>query len=123
MGENGHLACGRCWEQYPPETDHLCLDRQPSIAGGSAILSDDYRTEQTNLLADPIIADMAAGMNPPGWSGTPWSEIMHPGGTPRHEFMLAANAEYRARGGTQSFSIGGVAHALITILTSGEKTR
>ena len=37
-------------------------------------------------------------------------------GVPRHEFMLAANDEYRKRGGTDSGHIGAIAIAILALL-------
>lgn len=76
-----------------------------------AIVSNEYREEHQRLIDDPIIAAMAVGLR-----DVPMDEMAHDGGTPRHEFMGAANAEYRSRGGEASFSIGGVANALLTLV-------
>jgi len=75
------------------------------------ILSDDYRKEQEALLADPIVAAMAASL-----TAGELVELIHPDGTPTFEFMLAANAEYRSRGGKASWSMGGVGRALATLV-------
>lgn len=78
----------------------------------TGIVSERYEQEYTRLAADPIVKAMAVGL-----AGVPRSELVHDDGeTPRHEFMLAAMREYHARGGTQSESIGGVAHALLRVL-------
>ena len=74
----------------------------------AAIIADHYREEYAALAADPIVIDMAAGL-----ADVQTSDIAHPNGSPRFEFMLAANDEYRSRGGTISRSIGGVATALL----------
>lgn len=41
--------------------------------------------------------------------------LTHESGTPRYEFMLRANAEYRARGGTDGGHIGAIAEAPLTL--------
>jgi hypothetical protein len=64
-------------------------------------------------MKDPIIIDMAGGLK-----GVPMSELVHdgPDSTPRFEFMTAANAEYRKRGGKDGGHIGAVAEALLRLL-------
>lgn len=76
-----------------------------------AIVSNEYREEHQRLLNDPIIAAMAVGLR-----DVPMEEMAHDTGTPRHEFMGAANIEYHSRGGDASFSMGGVANALLTLV-------
>lgn len=76
-----------------------------------AIVSNEYREEHQRLLNEPIIADMAGGLR-----NVPMSEMAHDSGTPRHEFMGAANAQYQSRGGDASFSMGGVAEALLALV-------
>lgn len=63
------------------------------------------------LAADPIIQDMAKGLY-----GHPYNELAHEGGAPRHEFMGAANDEYRKRGGLIEGHMGAVGRALLLVL-------
>lgn len=74
----------------------------------TAFLADHYREELDVLVVDPIVIAMAQGLKSPDGL-----TLLHPvkelfG----HHFMLAANAEYHARGGTNSRSLGGVPQAL-----------
>lgn len=77
----------------------------------AGIISDEYRIERTILAQDPIIIAMAKGL-----AGVDRNELVHDEGNPRFDFMMAANAEYAARGGQLSQSIGGVAHALLSLI-------
>jgi hypothetical protein len=83
----------------------------------SVIESEDYEQIRQRLMKDPIIIDMAGGLK-----GVPMSELIHnadaddPRPTPRFEFMMAANKEYRSRGGTDGGHVGAVAEALLRLL-------
>lgn len=86
----------------------------------TVIESADYEQTRQRLMKDPIIIDMAGGLK-----GVPKSELAHgdipkyktdPWPTPRFEFMMAANKEYRERGGTDGGHIGAVAEALLRLL-------
>jgi hypothetical protein len=112
---SGYYACSRCYERVDlladnPNAHHQCIDRQPSQSG-VALVSDDYRQELRDLLDDPITHDMAEGLG-----NVAFPQIMHPGGSPTFDFMVASNAEYRSRGGTHGRSMGGVGRALIGLL-------
>jgi hypothetical protein len=86
----------------------------------TVIESADYEQTRQRLMKDPIIIAMAKEM-----AGHPKSELAHgelpkykddPWPTPRFEFMMAANSEYRERGGTDGGHIGAVAEALLRLL-------
>jgi hypothetical protein len=55
----------------------------------TAIVSEDYAQAETRLRANPIIQNLAAGV-----VTTPIAEMAHEDGTPRHEFMMAANRQF-----------------------------
>lgn len=76
-----------------------------------AIRASHYGETEKRLASDPIIIAMAKGL-----AGVPREEMFHENGTARHEFMMAANREYRSRGGTDGGHIGAVANALKMIL-------
>lgn len=83
----------------------------------TSIVSAEYHQEYAALAADPIVQAMAVGL-----AAVPLDEISWAGylpsepRSPKHTFMMAALTEYKARGGTQSKTIGGVATALLRIL-------
>jgi len=71
---------------------------------------------ERRLMDDPIVRDMAEGvraMNP--------AELAHGSGKPRHAFMLAANDEYRNRGGTDGGHLGAIANAILALLNQPKK--
>lgn len=76
-----------------------------------AIVANHYRETVAALLADPIVHDLASGV-----LGHDLAELAHDSGTPRHEFMGAANREYAARGGQIHGHIGAVAEAVLALL-------
>ncbi|MFI6496000.1 hypothetical protein [Nonomuraea typhae] len=76
----------------------------------TVIESDEYRAAADELVADPILQDMLVGLR-----DVPDEEVMHTDGTPRHEFMGAANEQYRQRGGQHGQFLGSVAQAIIKI--------
>lgn len=78
----------------------------------AVIRASHYAETVAALRKDKIIQDMAEGL-----ASIPTGDLAHESGAPRHEFMGAANAEYRKRGGTYSGpkSIGAVAEALLSI--------
>lgn len=82
---------------------------------GSVIRAAHYDETVKALVADPIVIDMAGGL-----AGVPVSELAHDGGTPRFEFMQAANAEYKSRGGEGGGHIGAVAEALLKLLEAAQ---
>jgi hypothetical protein len=78
----------------------------------TVIRSKDYDITEDRLTSDPIVQAMAKGL-----AGVPRSEMVHEDSTtPRFEFMQAANAEYRSRGGTDGGHIGAIAHALLKLI-------
>lgn len=77
----------------------------------TAIRSADYAVAEARLAQDPIVLAMAAGL-----AHEPREQLAHDGGTPRHEFMGAANREYYERGGTDVGHLGAVARALLAVL-------
>jgi hypothetical protein len=86
---------------------------EPTAA--TAAVSDDYRQAEARLRQSPAVRAMADGLR-----GRPRSDLAHSDGTPRHEFMMAANAEYASRtAGSADLAprhIGAVASALLAIL-------
>lgn len=79
----------------------------------STIESEDYEVTRQRMMKDPIVIAMAEGL-----FNTTVKDITHPGPekTPRFEFMMMANKEYRRRGGTDGGHIGAVAEALIRLV-------
>lgn len=77
----------------------------------TVIRSKDYDDAELRLMKDPIVFAMSKGL-----ASVPRSEMCHEDGAPRGEFMIAANNEYRARGGQDGFAIGTIAHALLRLL-------
>ncbi|WP_433444632.1 hypothetical protein [Nonomuraea sp. CA-141351] len=75
------------------------------------ILDPSHAEIEKKLAADPIVQAMAEGLR-----GVPIENLAHDGGTPRHEFMGAANDEYRKRGGQIGGHLGAVARALLQLL-------
>jgi hypothetical protein len=74
-----------------------------------------YGTARTVLQNDPIVQSMAHGLK-----DVPLTELTHDDGTPRFEFMQAANAQYDKRGGTNKAHIGAVAEALLFLVGAAE---
>jgi hypothetical protein len=86
----------------------------------SMIESPDYEVIRQRLMKDPIVIAMAKGLE-----GEDLSEMVHnpnlddpfnPNPTPRFEFMLAANKEYRKRGGKDGGHIGAIAEVLLRLV-------
>ena len=77
----------------------------------AVIRSKEYDKAELRLMKDPIVYAMSRGL-----AGVPRDQMCHDDGTPRFEFMMAANNEYRSRGGEDGFAIGTVAHALLRLL-------
>jgi hypothetical protein len=92
----------------------------------SVIESADYEECRQRLMKDPIVINMAGGLR-----GIPLMQMVHqedvdengklkdPHPTPRFEFMMSANAEYRERGGTDGGHMGAIAEALIRLVQGG----
>ena len=80
-----------------------------------AIQAAHYGETEQRLISDPIIGDMVGGL-----IHVPRAELAHDTGTPRFEFMQAANHEYRSRGGTGNGNshIGAVANVLLRLLNA-----
>ena len=77
----------------------------------TVIRSKEYDDAELRLMKDPIVYAMSRGL-----AGVPREHMCHESGQPKFEFMMAANNEYRARGGSDGFAIGTVAHALLRLL-------
>ena len=85
----------------------------------AVIKAKHYGETEARLAKDPIVKEMAKGL-----AGVPMDEMVHEDGeTPRFEFMQAANAEYRERGGEDGGHIGAVANALLKVLAEEPKTK
>jgi hypothetical protein len=81
--------------------------------------SPDYEETRQRMMWDPIVIAMAKGLR-----DVPRDQMAWDGGnTPRHEFMLAANAEYRSRGGTDGGHLGAVPEALIRLVDRERGTK
>jgi hypothetical protein len=81
-----------------------------------AIVDGSYAEARARLARDPIVRAMAVGLG-----REHRDTLVHPGGGPRHEFMMAANDEYRRRNGgrpAETAGLGDVAHALLAVLDS-----
>lgn len=76
-----------------------------------AIEAKHYEQVRQILMRDPIVQNMAQSL-----TRTPLDQIQHSDGTPRFDFMQAANDEYRKRGGRPRGHIGAVAEALLRIV-------
>lgn len=79
----------------------------------TVIRDHSYDAIEQTLAADPIVIGMAAGV-----ANMPRQDLAHEDGTPRFEFMQAANREYDNRGGRKDLPahIGAVARAVIIVL-------
>lgn len=80
----------------------------------AVIRAAHYGETEARLMEDPIVIAMAKGL-----ADVPRKEIAHEDGGARFEFMQAANAQYRERGGQDGGHIGAIANALIKLLDSG----
>jgi hypothetical protein len=82
--------------------------------GCTVIAAPHYAETVAQLVNDPHIIDMAHGL-----MATPMEDIVNPSGSPRHEFMMGALAEYNKRtgeGGGIPTHIGGPADAVLQVL-------
>ncbi|QAY03008.1 hypothetical protein SEA_GEMMA_82 [Mycobacterium phage Gemma] len=77
----------------------------------AVIESEEYEETRQRLTQDPIVIAMAEDVR-----NLNRDQIAHEGGTPRFEFMQAANQEYAMRGGTDGGHIGAIAEAIIRVL-------
>lgn len=77
----------------------------------TVIKAAHYDETEKRLAQDSIVIAMAKGL-----AGVKREDLVHANGTPRFEFMLSANKEYRERGGTDGGHIGAIAHALLIVL-------
>ena len=82
-----------------------------------AIVAAHYGETERRLQADPIVIAMAIGLE-----RVPRDQLQHDGGTPRHEFMMAAMREYASRGGKDGGHIGAVSAALLALLDACRQT-
>lgn len=81
----------------------------------AVIRAAHYGETEARLMEDPIVIAMAMGL-----ANTARKELVHDDGeTARFEFTQSANAEYRARGGTDGGHVGAVSAALLKLLDSG----
>lgn len=80
----------------------------------TVIKAKHYDETEARMAKDPVIIAMAHGL-----ANEPREKLAHDDGTPRFEFMQAANKEYAARGGTDGGHIGAAARALLQVLDSG----
>lgn len=77
----------------------------------TTIRAAHYSETEQRLAEDPIVHDLAAGL-----LREDRAELAHEDGTPRHEFMGAANARYRELGGTDGGHLGAIPSALLALL-------
>lgn len=74
-----------------------------------------YGEARRRLVNDPIVRSMADGVRV-----VKRNVIQHENGTPRFEFMQAANDTYARRGGTYRAHLGAVAEAILMILNEDD---
>lgn len=74
-----------------------------------------YDEAVNRLVDDPVVRAMAADLIA---AEVRMELLAHDDGTPRFEFMNGANAEYRARGGTDGAHIGAIGEAILKILNT-----
>jgi hypothetical protein len=77
-----------------------------------------YAEARSKLMADPIVVNMYLGL-----ADVATIDMAHEDGTPRFEFMQAANRTYAGRGGTNQAHLGAVAEALIAYRKHDEKAQ
>jgi len=82
----------------------------------TVIESADYENTRQRLMKDPIVITMAEEIATLA-SGVR-TEMVHEGGNPKSDFMMAANKEYRKRGGTDGGHIGAIAEAIFRLVDS-----
>jgi hypothetical protein len=70
-----------------------------------------YGEARARFANDEIVRAMAEGLR-----GVDLAQLEHEGGGARFEFLMAANDEYEARGGTDRAHLGAIAEALLMIL-------
>lgn len=76
----------------------------------TVIESDDYRKEEAELKADPIVQAMAKEVK-----NVPREKLCDIEGQPKLGFALRALDEYKKRGGVQAKTIGSVARAIMAL--------
>lgn len=81
-----------------------------------ALEAKHYSEEIEALKKEPAIIAMAKGLE-----GEKFAELAHGPDSPKFEFMLAANAEYKARTGKAGGAIGAVGRALLALAFPTEK--
>lgn len=82
----------------------------PAQNVGAVVEAPHYREEVDALKADPIVAAMARELG-----AVELEKVAHEDGSPRFDFMCAANQQYSKRGGKGAKSIGGVAKAVLAL--------
>jgi hypothetical protein len=89
--------------------------KEPSFI---VIEAGHYEETRQRLTKDPIVIAMANELK----GKVPRSELVHnddpndPRPTPRFDFMMKANAEYRDRGGTDGGHMGAIAEAILRLI-------
>jgi hypothetical protein len=77
----------------------------------TVIESGDYENTRLRLMQDPVVIAMAKGLE-----NEPRSQLCWDDGSPKFDFMMSANAEYRKRGGKDGGHIGAIAEALLRLI-------
>jgi hypothetical protein len=78
------------------------------------IQASHYSETETRLTGDPVVIAMAQELHQAGMT---FDVLTHPGGSPKFDFMMRANDEYRDRGGQDGGHIGAVPTAVLTVLS------
>jgi len=80
--------------------------------------SDDRQAEHKRLIRDDHVKDMADQIKMALSEGLFTLEsIAHEGSEPRSSFMIKCNKEFKRRGGEPPLTIGGVATAVMQLVT------
>ena len=88
----------------------------------TSIISNEYRIARAALREEPAIIAMANDIAKAVVSGQHALEkFQHEDGTPRFEFMMAVNAEYKARtadkpNAAQGYGMGDASHAVLDLV-------
>ena len=105
LAEDEIRSMGGDLPPHPGDEDD-CMDNKITV-----IEAEHYEDARQRLMRDPIIIEMAKGLEDVAM------EKMESGGTPLHEFMLAANREYDKRGGKEpNLHLGAVPEALLRLV-------
>lgn len=84
-----------------------------------AIESADYEQTRQRLMKDPDVRSMALGIAHAVIYGVATkNNLVHEDGSPRHEFMMRCNDQYRRMGGNQTnpLHIGAIAEVIVRLL-------